>query len=59
MNISDMVSDEHGGITSFFVYTDIVEHQTVGDAHLPLLRVVKIGVIVKLHFRQSKSQFFL
>ena len=105
MNISDMVSDVHGGITSFFVYTDIVEHQRVGDAHVPLLRVVKIGekrpgehitlsynnphyipvkskqieniridlrddlgqlitfqrgrVIVKLHFRQSKSQFFL
>lgn len=103
-NIGDVVSDVHNGVTSFFVYSDIVDHQRVGDAHVPLLRVVKIGdkrpgehitvsytnphyipvrsrmieniqidlrddlgqlipfqlgrVIVKLHFKQSKSSLF-
>ena len=42
-SVSDMSSDVHSGVTSFFVYSDIVEHQRVGDTHVPLLRVVQIG----------------
>ncbi|KAJ8041316.1 hypothetical protein HOLleu_12105 [Holothuria leucospilota] len=105
--VSDISSDVHSGLTSFFffVYSDIVEHQRVGDTHVPLLRVVRIGtrkagehvtvsynsphyvpvkskhistigidlrtdlgdvvpfqhgrVIAKLHFRQSRSPFFV
>ncbi|KAJ8026993.1 hypothetical protein HOLleu_31993 [Holothuria leucospilota] len=103
--VRDISSDVHSGVTSFFVYSDIVEHQRVGDAHVPLLRVVRIDtrrvgkhvtetytsphyisvkskhistigidlrtdlgevvpfqhgrVIAKLHFRQSRSPFFV
>lgn len=105
VTVSDAPSDVHSGVSSFFVYTDIVEYQRVGDSHVPLLRVVRIGarragehmtvtynsphyvpvrakhistikidlrtdlgeiipfqagkVIVKLHFRQSRSPFFV
>lgn len=31
------------GMYNIFVYTDIVDHQTVGDSYVPLLRIVHIS----------------
>ena len=34
--------DVHKGFSTFYVYTDIVQSQYVGDAHAPLLRTVDV-----------------
>ena len=36
-------ADIYGGIYTLFVYTDIIEHQVVGDHFVPLLRCVHIS----------------
>lgn len=35
-------ADINGGFYSLYIYTDIIEYQSVGDAHVPLLRCVHI-----------------
>ncbi len=35
-------SDIRGGFYSMYIYTDIIEYQSVGGAHVPLLRTVHI-----------------
>ena len=35
-------ADVEAGMYNIFVYTDIVEYQTVGDSYVPLLRIVHI-----------------
>lgn len=36
-------ADVNVGMYNMFVYTDIVDHQTVGDSYVPLLRIVHIS----------------
>ena len=36
-------ADVEAGMYNIFVYTDIVEYQTVGDSYVPLLRIVHIA----------------
>ena len=36
-------ADIYGGFYTLYVYTDIIEYQTVGDSFVPLLRCVHIA----------------
>ena len=38
-----MIDVIYGGFYTLFVYTDIIEHQVVGDHFVPLLRCVHIS----------------
>lgn len=42
VKILPFAADITGGFTSLYVYTDIVEHQIVGDVYVPLLRCVPV-----------------
>ena len=35
-------ADSQAGVYSMYVYSDVVQHQTVGDHYVPLMRVVQI-----------------
>ena len=51
---SPFVADPHAAFPFFYVYTDIVSPQIVGDVQAPLLRIVKVegkdGEIISHHF---------
>ena len=40
--IANFVVDLNRGLHTFFIYSDIVESQLVGDAHVPLLRTIGV-----------------
>jgi hypothetical protein len=51
---STFVADTHSDFSFFYVYSDIVEPQVVGDIQAPLLRIVKVdgknGEIISCHY---------
>lgn len=40
--VGDFVMDLNRGLHTFFIYSDIVESQLVGDAYVPLLRTIPV-----------------
>jgi hypothetical protein len=56
---SPYATDINGGVSSMYVYTDIVDAQFVGDVKVPLLRIVNIegeyGNTVHASFRNLKN----
>ena len=42
-------ADIYGGCYNMFIYSDIVDHQLVGDSYVPLLRSINITDISKRH----------
>lgn len=40
--VADFVMDLDRGLHTFFIYSDIVESQLVGDSHVPLLRTIAV-----------------
>lgn len=42
-------ADIHGGCYNMFIYSDIVDHQWVGDSYVPLLRCINITDTHKSH----------
>ena len=41
------IAEQMNSIKALFVYTDIIEHQNVGDTYVPLLRAVAIDNAVR------------
>ena len=42
-------TDIHGGCYNMFIYSDIIDHQLVGDSYVPLLRSINITDTSKRH----------